>query len=114
MDRAFNRSKAEQQEEKRLLAELAAINKEMTAVKARVKTRYGLVDDEEEEESNGKRPTRAAAATTMTTAPATTTTAARFGVEQELEVSKISRLPSYLCVRPSTHPSARPLVRATS
>jgi len=68
LDRAFNQSQADRDEEKRLTQQLAAINKELASVQKQVKTRYGLEEDKV------------------------------FSTDHELEVSKIAQLPSYMYV----------------
>lgn len=70
LDRAFNRSEADRKEERRLTAELAAISKQLTAVQKDVKSRYGLEDEIE----------------------------AAFDIQNEVEVSKMAQLPSYVYV----------------
>ena len=70
LDRAFNRSEADRKEEQRLTAELAAISKELATVQKDVKSRYGLEDEIE----------------------------SAFDIQNEVEVSKVAQLPSYVYV----------------
>jgi hypothetical protein len=69
LDQALSRTEADQEEEKRLEKELAAVNKELQAVQKTVKARYGLDEGD------------------------------HFRADNEIEVSAVARLPGYMYVR---------------